>query len=175
MVRSDQFVWNQFQWKCDVCIHLWRFTVPAYLENPGGGGSEALSESPRCNDMVADLHFPRFFGTAIKCEIARRFPRSVVKVGLHVQCKNISVSSGVQTLNLDGLKIIIFQYIICEPFRSWKEGIGKTRCKPMRNLAKIQMSPKRFRPPWKTLFEVTHPLRATYILVNSTAQRVQTF
>ena len=51
----------------------------------GGGGAEALSESPRCNDMVADLHFPRFFGTAMprghakKCEIAR-FPRSVVKV-----------------------------------------------------------------------------------------------
>ena len=60
------------------------------------GGPEALSESPRCNDMVADLHFPRFFGTAIKCEIARRFPRIVVKVGLHVQCKNISISSGVQ-------------------------------------------------------------------------------
>ena len=60
------------------------------------GEPEALSESPRCNDMVADLHFPRFFGTAIKCEIARRFPRSVVKVGLHVQCKNISISSAVQ-------------------------------------------------------------------------------
>ena len=29
------------------------------------------------------------------------------------------------TLNLDGLKIIIFQYIICEPFRSWKEGLVK--------------------------------------------------
>ena len=64
--------------------------------NPSPGGPEALSESPRCNDMVADLHFPRFFGTAIKCEIAQRFPRSVVKVGLHVQCKNISISSGVQ-------------------------------------------------------------------------------
>ena len=60
------------------------------------GGPEALSESPRCNDMVADLYFPRFFGTAIKCEIARRFPRSVVKVDLHVQCKNISILSGVQ-------------------------------------------------------------------------------
>ena len=60
------------------------------------GGPEALSESPRCNDMVADLHFPRFFGMAIKCEIARRSPRSVVKVGLHVQCKNISILSGVQ-------------------------------------------------------------------------------
>ena len=63
---------------------------------PEQGGPEALSESPRCNDMVANLHFPRFFGTAIKCEIARRFPRSVVKVGLHVQFKNISISSGVQ-------------------------------------------------------------------------------
>ena len=29
------------------------------------------------------------------------------------------------TLNLDGFKIIIFQYIICEPFRSWKEGLVK--------------------------------------------------
>ena len=65
-------------------------------DSGGGWGPEALSESPRCNDMVADLHFRRFFGTAIKCEIARRFPRSVVKVGLHVQCKNISILSGVQ-------------------------------------------------------------------------------
>ena len=29
------------------------------------------------------------------------------------------------TLNLDGFKIIIFQYIICEPFRFWKEGLVK--------------------------------------------------
>ena len=57
---------------------------------------DILSESPRCNDMVTDLHFPRFFGTTIQCEIARRFPRSVVKVGLNVQCKNISILSGVQ-------------------------------------------------------------------------------
>ena len=53
-----------------------------------------LSESLRCNDKVADLHFPRFFETPIQCEIARRFPKSVVKVGLNVQCKNISVLSG---------------------------------------------------------------------------------
>ena len=57
---------------------------------------DMLSESPRCNNMVADLHFPRFFGTAIQCEIARRFPRSVVKVCLNVQCKHISILSGVQ-------------------------------------------------------------------------------
>ena len=66
------------------------------------GGPEALSESLRCNNMVADLHFPRFFGTAITCEIARHFQRSVVKVGLHVQCKNISILSGGSTVNLDG-------------------------------------------------------------------------
>ena len=47
------------------------------------------------------------------------------------------------TLNLDGFKIIIFQYITCEPFR----GIGKTRCKRMRNLAKIQISQKNVLPP----------------------------
>ena len=79
-----------------------------FFGDPVQGGPEALSESPRCNDMVADLHFPRFFGMAIKCEIARRFPRSVVKVGLHVQCKNISILSGGSTLNLDRFKIIIF-------------------------------------------------------------------
>ena len=56
-----------------------------------------LSESPQCNDMVADLHFPRFFGTATQCEIALRSPRSVVKVGLNIQCTNISMGlSGVQ-------------------------------------------------------------------------------
>ena len=105
------------------------------------GRPEALSESPRCNDMVADLHFPRFFGTAIKCEIARRFPRSVVKVGPHVQCKNISISSGIQNHHISIHNMWAVQIL--------KRGIGKTRCKPMRNLAKIQMSPKRFRihPP----------------------------
>ena len=57
---------------------------------------DMFCESSRCNDMVADLHFPRFFGTAIQGEIARRFPRSVVKVGLKIQCKNIGILSGVQ-------------------------------------------------------------------------------
>ena len=48
---------------------------------------DMLSESLRCKDIVADLHFPRFFGTLIQCEIERHFPRSVVKIGLNVQCK----------------------------------------------------------------------------------------
>ena len=111
------------------------------------GGPEALSESPWCNDMVADLHFLRFFGTAIKCEIAQRFPRSVVKVGLHVQCKNISISSGVQPWPSTDLKSSYFNTYMWA-VQILKRGIGKTWCKPMRNLAKIQMSPKRFRPPW---------------------------
>ena len=96
----------------------------------------------RCND----LHFPRFFGTAIKCEIARRFPRSVVKVGLHVQCKNISTVSGVQPWTSTDLNYHILIHNMWA-VQILKRGIGKTRCKPMRNLAKIQMSPKRFRPP----------------------------
>ena len=58
---------------------------------------DMLSESPWCNDMVADfIHFPQFFGTSIQCETALHFPRSVVKVGLNVQCKNINILSGVQ-------------------------------------------------------------------------------
>ena len=74
-----------------------------------GRGAEAISESLRCNDTVADLHFPRFFGTAIKCEIARRFPRSVVKIGLHVQCRNISILSGVQPCTSTDLKLSYFK------------------------------------------------------------------
>ena len=76
--------------------------------NQKSGEPEGLSESLRCNDMVADLHFPRFFSTANKCEIARRFPRSVVKVGLHVQCKNISILSGVQPRTSTDLKLSYF-------------------------------------------------------------------
>ena len=69
---------------------------------------DMLSESPRCNDMVADLHFPRFFGTPIQCEIAQRFLRSVVKVGPNVQCKNISILSGVQPWTSTDLKLSYF-------------------------------------------------------------------
>ena len=76
-------------------MHGWVIGKATLDAHPGG--PEALSESSRCNDIVADIHFLRFFGMAIKCEIAWRFPRSVVKVGLHVQCKNISISSGVQS------------------------------------------------------------------------------
>ena len=74
---------------------------------------DMLSESPWCNHMVADLHFPWFFGTAIQCEIARCFPRSAVKVGLNVQRKNISISSGVQPWTSTDLKLSYFntQYV----------------------------------------------------------------
>ena len=86
---------------------------------------DILSESPRCNDMVADLLFPRFFGTAIQYEIARHFPRNVVKVGLNRSMHKYQYFEWGSTLNLDGFKMIIFQLIICEPFRSWKEGLAK--------------------------------------------------
>ena len=72
---------------------------------------DVLSEPPRCNDMVADLHFSRFFGTPkspIQCEIARRFPRSEVKVGLNVLCKNVCILSGVQPWTSTDLKLSYF-------------------------------------------------------------------
>ena len=69
---------------------------------------DMLSKSPRCNDMVADSHFPLFFSTPIQCEIARRFPRGVVKVGLNVQCKNISILSWVQPWTSTDLKLSYF-------------------------------------------------------------------
>ena len=61
---------------------LFYATMRKYVYEYGQTMQDKLSESPRCNDMVADLHFPRFFCTAIQCEIVRRFRRSVVKVGL---------------------------------------------------------------------------------------------
>ena len=77
---------------CEPCSVTWR--EGSAIDRRAGPQTteDMLSESPRCNDMVADLHFPRFF----QCEIPRHFPRSVVKVGLNVQCKNISILSGVQ-------------------------------------------------------------------------------
>ena len=57
---------------------------------------QARSQNAKFLEAGQAFTFPAVFGTAIKCEIARRFPRSVVKVGLNVQCKNISISSGVQ-------------------------------------------------------------------------------
>ena len=70
--------------------------IKKFKKNKSQTTEDMLSESSRCNAMVADLHFPRFFGTPIQCEIARRFPRSVVKAGLKDQCKNISILSAVQ-------------------------------------------------------------------------------
>ena len=69
---------------------------------------DMLSESPRCNETVADLHFRQFFGTPIQCEIVQHFPRSVVKVGLNVQCKNINILSEVQPCTLTDLKLSYF-------------------------------------------------------------------
>ena len=71
----------------------------------GGGGAEALSESLRCNDMVADLHF---FGTAIKCEIARRFPSSGSRSTRSMQKIYISILSGVQPWTSTDLKLSYF-------------------------------------------------------------------
>ena len=54
---------------------------------------EAFLESCRiCVSVMLML----LCGTAIQCEIAQRFPRGVVKVGLNVQSKNISILSGIQ-------------------------------------------------------------------------------
>ena len=49
------------------------------------------------------------------------------------------------TLNLDGPLSYFIHNMWAVPIL--KRGIGKTQCKPMRNLGKIQMSPKHFRPP----------------------------
>ena len=81
--------------KCGVFFFL-KFNEALIHQIEKEATEDMLSESQRCNDMVASLHFPRFFGTPIQCQIARRFPRSVVKVGPNVQCKNISILSGVQ-------------------------------------------------------------------------------
>ena len=103
-----------------------------------------LSESLRCNDMVAASHFPRFFGTAIQYEIAR-FPRSVVKIGLNMKWK-ISVFWVEFTCELRQILSYHTSTHNMWAVQLLKRGIYKTPCKPLRNLAKIQMSSKHVLP-----------------------------
>ena len=108
---------------------------------------------------------PQFFGTAIQCEIARRFPRSVVKVGPDVQCKISVFSVG---LNLEPRRIWNYHILIHNMWtiQILKRGIGKTRCKPMRNLAKIQISPKHVLPqtcqPLRSQKSILQPRKAYF-------------
>ena len=52
------------------------------------------------------------------------------------------------TLNLDGFKIIIFQYIICEPFRSWKDGLVKLDVNLWEIWRKFKCRRSASGPPW---------------------------
>ena len=52
------------------------------------------------------------------------------------------------TLNLDGFKIIIFQYIICEPFRYWKEGLTKLDVNLWEIWQKFKCRRSMSYPPW---------------------------
>ena len=63
--------------------------------------------------MVVDLHFPRFFGTTIQCEIARRFSEKRSESRSQRSMQKYQYFEWGSTLNLDGFKIIIYQYIIC--------------------------------------------------------------
>ena len=118
---------------CEPCSVTWR--EGSAIDRRAGPQTteDMLSESPRCNDMVADLHFPRFFGTPIQCEIPRHFPRSVVKVGLNVQCKNISILSGVQpwtsrTFKVRGTSIVIIITSYWSPHPSHQTTLPPTSC-----------------------------------------------
>ena len=117
-ILNSKYVWGIFCGKCRVrrnenLQHSHRMTSLRLVFIVGDCSEhqmmqDMLSESPRCNNMVAYLHFPPFFGIAIQCEIAWRFPRSVVKVGLNVQCKNISILSGVQPSTSTDLNLPYF-------------------------------------------------------------------
>ena len=75
------------------------------------------SESPRCNDMVADLHFLVFrHSHSMWNSTAFTEKRSESRSQRSMQ-KYQYLEWG-STLNRDGFKIITFQYMICEPFRS---------------------------------------------------------
>ena len=118
---------------CEPCSVTWR--EGSAIDRRAGPQTteDMLSESPRCNDMVADLHFPRFFGTPIQCEIPRHFPRSVVKVGLNVQCKNISILSGVQpwtsrNFKVRGTSIVIIITSYWSPHPSHQTTLPRTSC-----------------------------------------------
>ena len=97
---------------------------------------DMLSGSPWYIDMVADLHFPRFFRTAIQCEIARRFPRSVGKVVLNFNAK---ISVFWVGFNLEPRRISSYPILIHNMWavQILKRGIGKNPCKHKKNFAKI--------------------------------------
>ena len=86
---------------------------------------DMLSESPRYNDMVADLHFPRFFRHSHSMWNSTAFSEKCSKSRSQRPMQKYQYFEWGSTLNLDGFKIIIFQYIICEPFRYRKEGLTK--------------------------------------------------
>ena len=88
---------------------------------------DMLSESPRCNDMVADLHFPRLevFRHSHSMWNSAAFSEKRSESRSQRSMQKYQYFEWGSTLNLDGFKIIIFQYVICEPFRSWKEGLAK--------------------------------------------------
>ena len=66
---------------------------------------DILSESPRCNDMVVDLHLPRFFGRVIQCEIAA-FSEKRSESRSQRSMQKYQYFEWGSTLNLDGFKII---------------------------------------------------------------------
>ena len=111
---------------------------------------DKLSESPRCNNMVANLHFPRFFSIATQCEIAWHFLRSVVKVGLNFNAK---ISVFWVEFNLEPRWIWNYYILIHNMWaiQILKRGICRTPCKPMRNLAKILMLSKHALHPQQML------------------------
>ena len=126
-VHVSHFPWESDTWnRVKSCskhgrIHqstegAWRST----LDNGGGGGGSAQWVTPvktPGNDMVADLHFPRFFGTAIKCEIAwRLFPE-----------KHSESRSTCSMQKYRNLKFFLLEFLHCLPKEviSFNKGNGE--------------------------------------------------
>ena len=87
---------------------------------------DKLSESPRCNDMVANLHFPIFWHSHSMWN-STAFSEKRSESRSQLQCKNISILSVVQPWTSRDWKLSYSNrpYIIYESFKSWKEGFAK--------------------------------------------------
>ena len=71
------------------------------------------------------------------------------------------------TLHLDGFQIIIFQYIICEPFRSRKEGLVKLNVNLCEIWRKFKCRRSTSGPlPWKT--KILHLAPPMYLMWTTT-------
>ena len=74
---------------------------------------------------LSGLHFRRFFGGVIQCEITRRLSRDFVKSSPRVWILKYCYFKWSSRVNSGGFWIFVFWYTIFQAFRTWKDVFAK--------------------------------------------------